>query len=82
MSTEGETLQLCPTLQVLHMSTLGDAVDVNPVIKFLPHTLQVCGRSVSPSVDILPFGVPIPATVPERSEIPEGLTKYPVYRQN
>jgi hypothetical protein len=22
------------------MSTLGDATDVNPVIKFLPHTLQ------------------------------------------
>jgi hypothetical protein len=27
-------------LQVLDMSTLGDAADVNPVIKFLPHTLQ------------------------------------------
>ena len=25
-----------------------------------------------------PFGVPIPATVPQRSEIPEGLTNYPV----
>jgi hypothetical protein len=23
------------------MSTLGDATDVNPVIKFLPHTLQL-----------------------------------------
>jgi len=40
MSTEGETLQVCPTLQVLDMSTLGDAADVNPVIKFLSHTLQ------------------------------------------
>jgi hypothetical protein len=28
----------CPTLQMLDMSTLGDAADVNPVIKFLPHT--------------------------------------------
>ena len=28
MSTEGETLQVCPTLQVLDMSTLGDAADV------------------------------------------------------
>ena len=28
----------CPTLQVLDMSTLGDAADVNLVIKFLPHT--------------------------------------------
>jgi len=27
-----------PILQVLDMSTLGDAADVNPVIKFLPHT--------------------------------------------
>jgi hypothetical protein len=30
----------CPTLQVLDMSTLGDAADVNPVIKFLPHTVN------------------------------------------
>ena len=36
--------------------------------------------SVSPSVDMLPFGVTIPATVPQRSEIPEGLTNYPVFR--
>jgi hypothetical protein len=27
---------------------------------------------------MLPFGVTIPATVPQRSEIPEGLTTYPV----
>jgi hypothetical protein len=42
MSTEGETLQVSvvDTLQVLDMSTLGDAADVNPVIKFLPHILQ------------------------------------------
>ena len=32
--------RFCPTLQVIDMSTLGDAADVNPVIKFLPHTLQ------------------------------------------
>jgi hypothetical protein len=36
--------------------------------------------SVSPSVDILPFGVTIPTTVPQRSEIPEGLMKYPVLK--
>jgi hypothetical protein len=30
----------CPTLQVFDISTLGDAADVNPVIKFLPRTLQ------------------------------------------
>ena len=35
--------------------------------------------SVSPSVNMLPFGVTIPATVQQRSEISEGLTNYPVY---
>ena len=42
------------------MSTLGDAADVSPAIKFLPHTLHVCGRNLitgltsaaSPRVDI------------------------------
>jgi hypothetical protein len=27
---------------------------------------------------MLPFGVTIPATVPQRSEFPEGLMNYPV----
>jgi hypothetical protein len=35
--------------------------------------------SLSPSVGMLPFGVTIPATVPQRSEIPEGLMNYPVF---
>jgi hypothetical protein len=35
---------------------------------------------LSPSVDMLPFGVTIPATVPQRSESPEGLMNYLVYR--
>ena len=35
------TPSFCPTLQVLDMSTLGDAAYVNLVIKFLPHTLHV-----------------------------------------
>ena len=35
------TPSFCPTLQVLDMSTLGNAADVNPVIKFLPHTLYM-----------------------------------------
>ena len=35
-----DTPSFCPTLQVLDMSTLGDAADVNPVIKFLPHMLH------------------------------------------
>ena len=34
------TPSFCPTLQVLNMSTLGDAADVNHVIKFLLHILQ------------------------------------------
>ena len=33
-----DTSSFCPTLQVLDMSTPGDTADVNPVIKFLPHT--------------------------------------------
>jgi hypothetical protein len=78
------------------MSTLGDAADVNPVIKFLPHTLQHLAASpsvdisstckagqklgrVSSSVDMLLFGVTFPATVPQRSEIPEGLMNYPIF---
>ena len=28
---------------------------------------------------MLPFGVTIPATVPQRSEIPKGLMNYPVF---
>jgi hypothetical protein len=35
--------------------------------------------SVSPSVDMLPFGVTIPATVPQGSEIPEGLMNNAVF---
>jgi hypothetical protein len=35
-----DTPSFCPTLEVLDMSTLGDTADVNPVIKFLSHTLQ------------------------------------------
>jgi hypothetical protein len=31
---------------------------------------------------MLPFGVAILATVPQRSEIPEGFMNYPVYVKN
>jgi hypothetical protein len=49
-----------PTLQVLDMSTLGEAADVNPIIKLLPHKFSVCGRNfiigltpaASPKVDL------------------------------
>ena len=33
----------CPSLQVLDMSTLGDAADVNPVIKFMPKACNIVG---------------------------------------
>jgi hypothetical protein len=35
-----DTTIFCPTLQVLDMCKLGDAADVNTVIKFLRHALQ------------------------------------------
>ena len=41
-----DTPSFCTTLQVLDMSTLGDAADINPVIKFLPHTCNLCGRNL------------------------------------
>jgi hypothetical protein len=56
------------------MFTLGDAADVNHAIKFLRHPLQRVSQ-----VDMVPFGVTIPATVPQGSEIPEGLMNNPVY---
>jgi hypothetical protein len=74
-----DTPSFCPNLHVLDMCTLGDAADVNPVIKFLRHELQKETWSVFPSVDMLPVGVTIPATVPQGSEIPEGLMNNPIY---
>ena len=41
-----DTPSFCPTLQMLDMSTFGDAADDNSVIKFLPHTLHVCCRNL------------------------------------
>jgi hypothetical protein len=45
-------------------------------IEHLQGKTETC--SDSPSVDMLPFGVTIPVTVPQRSEIPEGLLNNPV----
>jgi len=42
-----EMPSFCPTLQVLDISTLSDAADINPVIKFLPHTLHTCSKNLS-----------------------------------
>ena len=60
---------------------LDDKIDIFRVTKggYIEHLF---GRtetwSVSPSVDMLPFGVTIPATAPQRLEIPEELMNYPV----
>jgi len=40
INRDRDTPSYCPTLQVLEMCTIGDAADVNPVIKFLRHALQ------------------------------------------
>ena len=83
-----DTPIFCPTLQVLDMSTLGEVADVNPVIKFLPHTCKVCGRNVitglsfaaSPTVDISStckvgqkLGVPLPLLTCSPSAWPNRL---------
>ena len=41
-----DTPSFCPTLQVLDISTVGDAADFKPIIKFLPHTCNVCARNL------------------------------------
>ena len=84
-----DTPIFCLTLQVLDISTLGDAADVNPVIKFLlPHTCNVCGRNLitgltsatSPRVDISStckvgqkFGVSLPLLTCSPSAWPSRL---------
>ena len=78
-----DTPSFCPTLHVVRVwQELDYRIDICRITKG-GHIEHLYGRtetwSVSPSVDILPFGVTIPATVPQRSEIPEGLMNYPVY---
>jgi hypothetical protein len=82
------------------MCTLGDAADVNPVIKLqrvsqeFDYRIDNCRVikdahiehrketwSISPSVDMVPFGVTIPATVPQGSEMSEGLMNDHVFRK-
>ena len=50
-----DTPSFCPTLHVLDMSTLGDAAGVNPVIKFLPHTVARPGGTYDYSVYVNGF---------------------------
>jgi len=89
-----DTPSFYPTLQMHDMSTLS-ATRVARVWQELDYRIDICrvtkgghiehllGRtetwSVSPSVDMFLFHVTIPATVPQRSEISEGLMNYPVY---
>jgi hypothetical protein len=58
MSTEGETPQVCPTSQVLDMSTVGDAADINPVIKFLPHMANHVALGACTQVPPVPSDLP------------------------
>jgi hypothetical protein len=53
-----DTPSNCPTLQVLNMSTLGDAADVNPVIKFLPHTVNHVAYGAVVYVPPMPSDLP------------------------
>jgi hypothetical protein len=46
------TPNFCPTLQVLDMCTLGDATDVNPVIKFLRKALQRVSQELDWNVEL------------------------------
>jgi hypothetical protein len=52
-------------------------LDVSPRVDILS-TCKVGQKLGVSSVDMLPFGMTIPSTVPQRSEIPEGLMNYPV----
>jgi hypothetical protein len=73
----------CPLFHVIYRGwqELDYRIDICRVTKGR-HIEHLYGRtenwSVSLFVDMLPFGVTIPATVPQRSEIPEGLMNYPV----
>jgi hypothetical protein len=63
------------------------------VSSWLPPSGETCNYAKEPRtqkktqryslpIDMLPFGVTIPATVSQRSQIPEGLMSYPVLSNN
>jgi hypothetical protein len=62
---------------------LSPSVDMlSPSVDMLSPSVDMLSPSVdmlSPSFDMLPFSVTIQATVPQRSDIPEGRLNYPVY---
>jgi hypothetical protein len=53
-----DTQIFCPTLQVPDMSNLGYAADVNPVIKFLPHTINHVEEGARTHVPPIPLNLP------------------------
>ena len=74
MSKEPHTCNVCGRNLITGLtSAASPRVDISSTCKIG----QKLGVSVS--VDMLSFGVSIAATVPQRSEIPEGLVNYPVY---
>ena len=70
-----DTPSFCLTLQVLDMSALGDAADVNPVIMFMPHTFNVGGRvDISSTCKVgQKIGVSVPLLTCSRSAWPSRL---------
>jgi hypothetical protein len=58
-------------------------MSVPQLLKKLPEIYEtrkfITVFTTAPSVDMLPFGVTIPAAVPQGSKIPEGLMNNPAY---
>jgi hypothetical protein len=87
ISTEGETLQVSVIPYRCSICAVATRVAGTWLQDWHLSRHQGCtyraGRtetwSVSPSVEMIPFGVTIPATVPRGSEIPEGLMNNAVY---
>ena len=86
MSTEGETLQVS-ILPATHVQRVWQELDYridNCRVTKSGHIDQLQGRTetwnTSPSFHMLLFGVTIQATVQRRSEIPEVLMNYPLYK--
>jgi hypothetical protein len=68
----------CPMLQRVWQE-LDYRIDICRVIKVDISSTCKVGQKLGVSLPyMLPFGVTIPATIPQRSEIPEGLMNYPV----
>ena len=76
------TLHVCGRNLITGLtSAASPRVDISSTCK-VGQKLGVSLPLLTSSVDMFPFGVTIPATVPHRSEIPEGLMNYPVSIHN